>query len=95
MNGGGSQYWTTDRATGQLQVSRKVINQWVARSKRVGHEAGRPPVDCPRCQEDPAGFPHIDPPVRARGVAGYVAQQLLDAEAYTAGSPRGGARRAS
>lgn len=94
MNVDGTTWWTTAQAEAQLRVTRNLIKQWVSRSKRAGHIAGAEPADCPRCTTGGPGFPHVDPPVR-RGsrLAGYRAQQLLDAEAYTAGSPRGGSRR--
>lgn len=93
MNVDGSMWWTTEQATAQLGVSAGVLRQWVYRSKAAGHARGDDPDECTRCQSDPAGFPHLDPPVRSGRLAGYRAQQLLDAEAYTAGSPRGGSRR--
>lgn len=92
----GVRWWTTGEAVTQLRVDRKLINKWVQRSVRSGHVAGADPSACPRCQSMPVGgFPHVDPPARRRGVFGYRAQQLLDAEAHTADSVRGGARRRS
>lgn len=38
------------------------------------------------------GFPTVDPPVRRGRSAAYRAQQLMDAEAYTATSTRGNRR---
>lgn len=93
MNVAGELWWTTAQAVAQLRVTRNLINQWVARSKRAGHQPGADPDTCPRCRTHPSWFPHVDPPVRRGREAGYRAQQLLDAEAYTAGSPRGGNRR--
>ena len=98
MNVDGATWWTTAAAVAQLRVDRKVINQWVRRSRTAGHVAGAAPQACPACGR--GGFTHLDPPVRRPaaaghrgGTAGYRAQQLLDVEAYTAGSPRGGQRR--
>lgn len=89
----GVQWWTTAYAVAQLRVDRKLINQWVLRSRRVGHIAGAAPNDCPRCQSHPRGFPHVDPPMRRGAVAGYVGEQLMEAEAYPAPSTRGGVAR--
>ncbi|MFG3709199.1 hypothetical protein ACGF7U_31335 [Micromonospora sp. NPDC047670] len=89
----GVQWWTTAYAVAQLRVDRKLINQWVLRSRRAGHVAGAAPEDCPRCQSHPDGFPHVDPPVRRAGVYGYVGEQLLNAEAKTSEGIRGGVTR--
>lgn len=82
----GVRWWSTGQAVDQLGVTRNAINQWVNRSKRAGHTA--PASSCPRCAAG-GGFPHVDPPrVRGRGrgaVAAYNADQLLAAEAHTAG----------
>ncbi|MCT2276329.1 hypothetical protein M3G91_01730 [Micromonospora chalcea] len=89
----GVQWWTTAYAVAQLRVDRKLINQWVLRSRRAGHLAGAGPADCPRCRSHPHGFPHIDPPARRRGIYGYVGEQLLAAEAHTSEATRGGVVR--
>ncbi|MEV0805743.1 hypothetical protein [Micromonospora sp. NPDC050200] len=89
----GVQWWTTSYAVAQLRVDRKLINQWVLRSRRAGHVAGAGPQACPRCQSHPDGFPHVDPPVRRRDVYGYVGEQLVEAEARTFGATRGGVTR--
>ncbi|PZG07900.1 hypothetical protein C1I95_30535 [Micromonospora craterilacus] len=89
----GVQWWTTAYAVAQLRVERKLINQWVLRSRRAGHVAGAGPQDCPRCRSHPDGFPHVDPPVRRGGVYGYVGEQLLEAEVRTSEGTRGGVTR--
>lgn len=87
----GVQWWTTRYACAQLGVDRKVINDWVRRSKQAGHT--QPASQCPRCLAGGRVFPHVDPPARpAPTLAGYLAEQLLDAEAYTASSTRGNRR---
>lgn len=86
-------WWTTQEAREQLGVSAGLIRWWVWRSRDVGHEPDTDPALCPRCTADPDGFPHVDPPVRRGRTAGYLAEQLLCAEAYTAQSRRGGSRR--
>jgi hypothetical protein len=92
MNVAGVLWWTTKQATDQLQVDRKRLNDWVRRSKSAGHRPGDGRFDCPACSRQ--GFPHVDPPAGRGRLAGYRAQQLLDAEAYTAASTRGGVSRA-
>ncbi|MFG2070975.1 hypothetical protein ACGFKZ_29360 [Micromonospora tulbaghiae] len=83
----GVRWWSTQQAVDQLGVTRNTINQWVSRSKRAGHVA--PATSCPACRGRGRRFPHVDPPRTAgRGratVAAYVADQLLAAEAHTAG----------
>lgn len=94
----GVQYWLTSYACAQLGIERDRLGDWVRRSKRAGHvpvEPGRDPAEaCPRCASGADGFPHVDPPVRRGRVAGYVGEQLLDAEAHTDGATRGGVARA-
>lgn len=89
----GQRWWTTDQACTQLRVDRKRLADWVRRSKAAGHTT---PVDaCARCaRAGPEVFPHVDPPVMAGRLAGYDADQLLDAEQHTAESTRGGRARA-
>jgi hypothetical protein len=88
----GEQRWLTWYACKQLQVDRARLADWVRRSKQAGH-AG--PVEaCPRCAAGGSGFPHVDPPVRRGRVAGYVGEQLMEAEEYTSTSTRGGVIRA-
>lgn len=79
----GQRWWTTQAAIAQLRVDRKRINDWVRRSASAGHTT--PERDCQRCLTGLPGFPHVDPPVRRGRVSGYLADQLLDAELYTAG----------
>jgi hypothetical protein len=84
-------WWTTGQATGQLHVDRKRLNDWVRRSAAAGHWPGAQSPGCPGCARP--SFPHVDPPVRRGRVAGYRAEQLMDAEAHTANAARGGALR--
>jgi hypothetical protein len=87
----GRRYWFTSEAVAQLGIRRARLGDWVRRSKVAGHIARAAPDDCPACGS--ARFPHVDPPRRAAGLAGYLAEQLLEAEAYTFRSRRGGASR--
>jgi hypothetical protein len=87
----GRRWWTTAQAVVQLGVQRARLGDWVRRSKAAGHVAGAAAAGCPACGRP--GFPHVDPPRRFGAAGAYDADQLLDAEAYTAGSPRGGASR--
>ena len=87
----GEQWWTTGYAVAQLRVSRARLGDWVRRSKAAGHAS--PAATCPRCPAPAGVFPHVDPPVRRARVFGYLAEQLLQAEAHTAGAPRGGVSR--
>jgi hypothetical protein len=93
----GVQYWLTTYACAQLGVARGRLADWVRRSKQAGHvpvEPGRDPAEvCPRCASCAGGFPHVDPPIRRGRVAGYAAEQLMEAEAYTATTTRGGVSR--
>lgn len=91
MNVGGVLWWTTAEATAQLQVHRKRLNDWVRRSKAAGHRVGAHRLDCPACSR--SGFPHVDPPVGRGHLAAYKAEQLMQAEAHTAASRRGGVSR--
>ncbi len=84
-------WWTAEDARDRLQLHEARLWDWVRRSKLAGHI---PTLtgSCAACEA--GGFPHVDPPIRVgRGQVFYRAQQLLDAEAYTAGSTRGGAVR--
>lgn len=84
MIAAGVRWWTTQQAVNQLGIDRKVINQWVRRSRLAGHLG--PVATCPACPAAAGAWPHVDPPVRAGGrLAGYQAEQLLAAEAHTAG----------
>lgn len=47
-----------------------------------------------RSRTDPR-FPKVDPPRRSGNVAAYLAEQLIEAEAYTAAASRGRIRRSS
>jgi hypothetical protein len=94
VDGAGEQWWTTAFAVEQLRVRRHCLGDWVRRSKQAGHVPGADPDECPRCRSHPNGFPHVDPPARAGSVAGYRAEQLMSAEAYTASSTRTGRLRA-
>ncbi|NMO52011.1 hypothetical protein HH310_12485 [Actinoplanes sp. TBRC 11911] len=87
----GKRWWTTDEALGQLRVARARLGDWVRRSKLAGHVVGQEGAECLACGAN--GFPHVDPPRRAGAAAAYQAEQLLEAEAYTDRSPRGGASR--
>lgn len=89
----GRTWWTTEKATEQLGVDRKRLNDWVRRSKEAGHVAAAWPLDCPACRDQPSEFPHVDPPHRAGRFAAYISDQLLAAEAYTWSSSRGGVSR--
>lgn len=88
----GQRWWTTTRASEQLGVQDSRIRDWVRRSKAAGHVAGASKAECEACGR--AGFPHVDPPRRSGAIAVYLADQLLDAEAHTAGSRRGAPRDA-
>lgn len=79
----GQRWWTTAAACAQLRVRPDRLRDWVRRSRQAGHTS---PADrCPTCTARPDAFPHVDPPVRRGRLAGYLADQLLDAELHTAG----------
>lgn len=83
--------WTTQQAAEQLGVDPARLRDWVRRSKLAGHVARRAPAECPACRHGPRPrFPHVEAPARAGRLAGYVAEQLLEAEVYTAQGTRGG-----
>lgn len=84
----GRLWWSTAVAVDQLQVTAARIRDWVRRSKVAGHLSGYGPGACPACL---AGrpFPHVDAGIQAGRHAAYVAEQLLEVEAYTAASRRG------
>lgn len=88
----GVQWWTTAYACAQLRVERHRLADWVRRSREAGHTS--PAEACARCLSGLPGFPHVDPPMRRGRVAGYVGEQLSEAEAYTGLSTRGGVTRA-
>lgn len=91
----GVQRWTTQQAVAQLGVDAARLRDWVRRAKLAGHVARRGPVECPACRHGPRPrFPHVEAPARAGRLAGYVAEQLMEAEAYTAAATRGGRIRA-
>lgn len=80
----GRVWWTTAEGCAQLGVEPWNLRDWVRRSKREQARAaaeGREPR-----------FPRVDPPVRRGRSAAYLAQQLMDAEAYTDASTRGNVR---
>lgn len=79
----GQRWWTTAAACAQLRVRADRLRDWVRRSRQAGHIT--PAERCPVCLASSDGFPHVDPPVRRGRVAGYLADQLLDAELHTAG----------
>lgn len=82
--------WTAEFAIRHLGIKRERLWDWVRRSREDGgHQASMDPRSCPGCLTG-KGFPHVDPPVRAAGLTAYVAEQLLNADQYTAESPRGG-----
>lgn len=87
----GRQWWTKTHAVAQLGVDRARLGDWVRRSKAAGHVAGATAATCPACGHP--GFPHVDPPRRFGAAGAYLAEQLLEVEAYTAESRRGGASR--
>lgn len=89
---GGQRWWTTTEAVAQLAVKRHNLGDWVRRSKQAGHVAGAVPENCSGCRL--GQFPHVDPPKRSGAIGLYLAEQLLEVEAYTAGSHRGAARDA-
>ncbi|MEV4705041.1 hypothetical protein [Actinoplanes sp. NPDC049316] len=84
-------WWTTEQAADQLDVDPARIRDWVRRAKTAGHVTGAAPQACPACLQRKA-FPHVDAPKRVGARAAYLADQLLEAEAYTATSRRGKAR---
>jgi hypothetical protein len=88
----GQRWWTTTDACMQLQVRPENLRDWVRRSRTAGHVPA--PAFCPVCNSGQDAFPHVDPPVRRGRLAGYVADQLLDVELYTATSTRGNRRSA-
>jgi hypothetical protein len=87
----GQRWWDTARACAQLRVTPDRLRDWVRRSKAAGHTT--PATSCARCAGGEGGFPHVDPPVRRGRLAGYDADQLLDAELHTAASTRGNRRQ--
>lgn len=86
----GRRWWLTAEAAEQLRVDPARFRDWVRRSRLSGHVPGAAPRDCPRCRDHPDLFPHVDPPVREGRLAAYLAEQLMEAEAYTGLSTRTG-----
>jgi hypothetical protein len=87
----GRRWWPSREACERLGVGRTRLGDWVRRSKAAGHVAGAGPDGCRACGV--ARFPHVDPPRRSGAYAIYLAEQLMEAEAYTSASHRGGASR--
>jgi hypothetical protein len=86
----GHRWWTTAAACAQLRVRPHRLRDWVRRSKAAGHTT---PADaCRRCAAGHGGFPHVDAPTRRGRVAGYRAEQVIEAELYTHESTRGNRR---